>query len=179
MFNADQEAALENYLLHSSDVYFGLSQTETRELAYEYALRLSLKIPKNWSDNKCAGPDWIQGFIRRHPSLSMRKAEATSLARASAFNEVNVKMFFDNFCKLAHLVPMSQNNIWNVDETGITNVHKPGRIESRKGRKQVGQVTSAERGQLVTLIYAICANGNNMSPYFVFPTDNKNQKRIC
>jgi len=38
VFNADQEAALENYLLHSSDVYFGLSQTETRELAYEYAL---------------------------------------------------------------------------------------------------------------------------------------------
>jgi len=135
--------------------------------------------PKNWSDNKCAGPDWFLGFIRRHPSLSMRKAEATSLARASAFNEVNVKMFFDNFCKLAHLVPMSQNNIWNVDETGITNVHKPGRIVSRKGRKQVGQVTSAERGQLVTLIYAICANGNNMPPYFVFPTDNKNQKRIC
>ena len=41
------------------------------------------------------------------------------------------------------------NNIYNVDETGITTVQgKPSRVLALKGRKQVGSVTSAERSLL-------------------------------
>ena len=44
------------------------------------------------------------------------------------------------------------NNIYNVDETGVTTVQgKPSKVIALKGHKQVGNVTSAERGQLVTV----------------------------
>ncbi len=43
---------------------------------------------------------------------------------------------------------------------------------ARHGFKQVGSLTSAERGTLVTLGCAVSATGNSISPYFSFPRVN-------
>lgn len=37
------------------------------------------------------------------------------------------------------------------------------------GKKQVGSVTSAERGELVTVVCAVNAAGNAIPPMFIFP----------
>lgn len=63
----------------------------------------------------------------------------------------------------------SAEQIWNIDETGITTVHVPPKIISSKGVKQVGQMTSGERGQNITLIAAINALGNAIPPMMIFP----------
>ena len=56
---------------------------------------------------------------------------------------------------------------------GITTVQKPDRVIARKGIKQVGAVTSAERGTLVTIALAVNGIGNSTpSPIFVFPRKN-------
>lgn len=55
---------------------------------------------------------------------------------------------------------------------GITTVQKPDWIIARKGVKQVGYVTSAERGTLVTFSFAISASGNSVPPIFIFPRKN-------
>lgn len=56
-----------------------------------------------------------------------------------------------------------------MDETGVTTVQKPDRIVTRRGTRQVGALTSAERGTLVTVAMAVNALGNTMPPMFVFP----------
>lgn len=45
---------------------------------------------------KFAGKDWVRGFRQRHPEMVLRVPEATSAARAQAFNKVNVTKFIDN-----------------------------------------------------------------------------------
>lgn len=60
-------------------------------------------------------------------------------------------------------------NIFNMDETGVTTVQVPDRVVSRKGVKQVGRIVSAERGTLVTMAVAVSATGNLLPPFFVFP----------
>ncbi|KAJ8335352.1 hypothetical protein SKAU_G00386940 [Synaphobranchus kaupii] len=50
--------------------------------------------------------------------------------------------------------------MWNVDETGVTTVHRPDRVVARQGFKQVGSLTSAERATLVTIACAVSAKGN-------------------
>ncbi|GAA6089982.1 histone-lysine N-methyltransferase PRDM9-like isoform X1 [Tachysurus ichikawai] len=66
-----------------------------------------------------------------------------------------------------------KEDIWNMDETGITTVQNPENIVARKGVKQVGAVTSAEQGTLITVACAVNALGNSIPPMFIFP-----QKKI-
>lgn len=61
------------------------------------------------------------------------------------------------------------NRIHNVDETGVTTVQTPKQVVAEKGKKQVGAITSAERGELVTVVCAINATGNAVPPMFIFP----------
>lgn len=70
------------------------------------------------------------------------------------------------------LGPFPPHRIWNQYETGLTTVQTPSRIIAPKGLKQVGSVTSAERGNLVTLSACVSATGNQISPMLIFPRVN-------
>lgn len=156
-------------MLYSSDIYFGLSAIEGRQLAYQFALKQNKSIPPNWATEEMAGRDWFESFLNRHTKLSMRKPEATSVARATAFNRANVELFYTNYEKVLKNIEFLPHNIWNVDEVGVTTVHKPNRCISRRGRKQVGRITSSERGTLMSMALAVNAAGMKAPPYLIFP----------
>lgn len=160
---------MQEYMLHASDIYFGLSAREARELAFQFAEKLNKTVPQTWKQNKMAGTDWFSQYFKRHPKLSLRRPEATSLARASAFNRHNVAAFFKLYDKVTENINFEPQNIWNIDETGLSTVHKPDRVVSRRGQKQIGQITSSERGTLVSMCLAVNASGSKAPPYLVFP----------
>ncbi|XP_026196656.1 uncharacterized protein LOC113169825 [Anabas testudineus] len=137
-----------------------------------YAVHNNVAVRTNWAEKKMAGADWFSGFLKRHPSLSIRTPEATSLSRATAFNKHNVDQFFDNLEEVMGRHQFEPQSIWNMDETGVTTVHKPNKVVARKGYKQVGSLTSAERGTLVTVSCAVSATGNSIPPFFIFPRVN-------
>ena len=60
-------------------------------------------------------------------------------------------------------------DIWNVDETGVTTVQKPCNIVAAKGVKQVGALTSGERGTLVSICAAVNAQGRSLLTNVYFP----------
>ena len=97
VFNISQELLLVKYLLKASALYYGLSTNEVKSLAYEYAAKLGLKIPNSWVAAKKAGSDWLSGFMKRHPNLTLRTPESTSLSRATSFNRHNVNAFYDKY----------------------------------------------------------------------------------
>ena len=171
VFNSHQEQEL-RYLLNAASIYYGLSPKETRKLAYECALKYKIRIPESWTSNESAGEDWFSSFLKRHPTLSIRVPEATSLSRMTSFNRENVKLFFAKLAEVMDRHNFHANDIWNVDETGVTTVQKPRNIVAAKGSKQVGAVTSAERGALVTVCAAVNAVGNYTPPMMVFPRVN-------
>lgn len=172
VFTDQQENHLEEYLKMASEIYFGLSVGEVRKFAYDYATALRLKYPESWNVTKMAGEDWFTYYMKRHRALLVRTPEATSLARASSFNRENVSMFFDNLKTVLNRRNLEAAQIWNMEETGITTVQKPNRIVGRREYKQVGRVTSQERGTLVTMALAVSATGNSVPPFFVFPRVN-------
>ena len=163
------EEELVEYILTASSMYQGLSPKEIRKLAYQLAIANSLPLAAKWVENKQAGADWFSGFLKRHLTLSLRKPEATSLARVSGFNPTTVNQFFDNLTVVLQHNKFGPGDIWNADETGITTVQKPCRIVAKRGMKQVGFITSAERGTLVTVAFAVSAIGNSIPPFLVFP----------
>ena len=73
---------------------FGLTCTEMRKLAAEIAAANGTQHNFNVK-KRIAGKDWFKGFPARHPALSVRKPEATPLARAQAFNRPVVTKVFE------------------------------------------------------------------------------------
>lgn len=107
--------------------------------------------------------------MKRHQDLSLRKPESTSLSRSIAFNKPVVDDFFNKYIFVIEKNKFHADQIWNLDETGITTVMKPVKVVSTKGKKQVGQISSAERGVLVTFVGIINAIGRSLPPIFVYP----------
>lgn len=169
VFNKEQERELVSYLKDMESRLYGLTSKDLKKLAYDLAERNNLS--HNFDhDTKMAGRYWLENFLKRNPDLSFRKPEATSAARAAGFNSVAVNNFFDLVTDLIIKYKLTPDKIFNVDETGITTVPKSlPRIVGTKGKKQVGLLTSAERGQLVTLLFCMGADGSYMPPMFIFP----------
>jgi len=172
IFNEEQERMLAEYAKKATNIYFGLSPTELRKLAFQCAVMNKIKIPDKWTETKMAGADWFSGFLRRNCDLSVRCPEATSLSRATSFNSENVKKFFDKLTEVLDKYKFEAADIWNCDETGITTVQKPRKVVASKGLKQVGSATSAERGQLVTVAVSVSADGKSVPPMLIFPRKN-------
>lgn len=116
-----------------------------------------------------AGEELFRSFMSRNPSLSVRAVQAASLSRATSFNKTNVEAFYDNLQIVLDRHAYEPLDIYNVDETGVTTIQKPKKVVAKRGIRQVGSLTSAERGTLVTVTFAVNALGNIMPPLFIFP----------
>ena len=169
VFTREEEAELAEYVQQMERMLFGLTPNELCALAFELAERNNKVHPFKIED-EAAGYDWYCGFMSRHPFLSLRKPEATSAARAQGFNRVAVNKFFDLLEEIFDKNNLPQDRIYNTDETGMTTVPKTmSRVISTKGKRQVGGLTSAERGQLITAIICCSASGWYMPPKLIFP----------
>ena len=60
---------------------YGLTISNIRVLAYDYANNIGVEYPKNWDTEKKAGEDWYACFHKRHPKLSLRIPEQFSAYR--------------------------------------------------------------------------------------------------
>ncbi|XP_065654929.1 uncharacterized protein LOC136081532 [Hydra vulgaris] len=145
VFSTEEELILVNYLADALNMHYGLTLKQISE-------------------------QWLRDFRKRYNNkLSLRKPQPTSLGRSSAFNRETVRIVYKNYKNVLERYHFDPSNIWNCDETGITTVHVPPKILAPKGKKQIGSITSAERGNNVTMIAAINATGNSIPPLLVFP----------
>lgn len=164
IFTDIQEAKLTEYIRHAASIYFGLSPGDVRKLAYECALLYELQIPGSWNENKRAGRDWFSSFMKRNTDISVRSPEPTSIARATSFNRNTVQAFFAKLAEVIDRYGFQPGEFWNMDESGVTTVQKPSKVVAQKGLKQIGAVTSQERGTLVTVVVPINALENSALP---------------
>lgn len=168
VFSPEQEQELVKHILDFESRMYGLTLRDLRQLAYQLAEKN--KLPHKFSHvEKAAGKDWLNGFRRRHPEISLRCPEATSAARARAFNKPVVTKFFNLLREIYTKHNYAPHRIFNVDETSISTV--PGRnsrILAKKGSKQVARVTSAERGISTTAVVCVSAAGSFVPPMLIF-----------
>ncbi|XP_070188805.1 uncharacterized protein [Littorina saxatilis] len=120
-------------------------------------------------EKKMAGKKWYQMFMRRHPEISLRLPEPTSLARAQAFNKEAVYRYFDLLEKIIDENGLVGSHIYKMDETGVSTVQKKcQKVPGQKGTHQIGSLSSGERGTNTTVVCCASANGNYVPPMVIF-----------
>lgn len=168
ILDKDLEAAIVDHLLNLESRFFGLTTTDVRQLAYEVAEKMKIKHPFN-KKTKMAGKGWLNGFRQRNSQLSLRLPEATSLARAEAFNKPQVNKFFTKLEQIIDENKIEKTMIFNMDESALTTVQVPPKVFALKGKKQVGAITSAERGVHTTIVACMSSGGMYVPPSIIFP----------
>lgn len=111
---------LVDYLRKMDTLFYGLDRYDLSTIAFDFAREN--KIPTPFRNGR-AGEQWLQNFRKRHPEISLRQPESTSLARARGFNRPQVERFFTNLQTVMEKYKFTKSMVWNVDETGIQNIH--------------------------------------------------------
>ena len=164
----EEEDRLMNYLIQMADMGYGLSREDVMFMAYAIVERSGRKHP---FQNDKAGRGWFDGFRARHPQLTIRLPQPLSHCRALCSNRETIDHFFGKLGALygrPNLIAKPMQ-IFNADETGVSIVHKPGKVVTEVGRRNVYAVTSAERGKTHTILSCVSASGYVLPPMMVYP----------
>jgi hypothetical protein len=168
----EQEEDLVSRLLDMEARFYGLRPMDVRTIVYRFCVQN--KIQHTFSELKqMAGKKWMQSFMMRHKQLAFRLPEKTSMGRIAGFNRAKVSKFFDILGKQlfnndgTRIIPPQQ--IYNVDETGVTVCQKAHKVIGKKGKKAIGIVCSAEKGKNVTVVCCVSAAGAYVPPMFIYP----------
>ncbi|KAJ4432731.1 hypothetical protein ANN_21369 [Periplaneta americana] len=163
VFSQELETELVDYLVMMEQKYFGLTRQDVKMLAFQLAKRNG--ITNRFSELRgSAGKVWLYGFLRRHKDrISIRSATGTSLSRTKGFNKASVGAFFDILEAEFAKHNFESSRVFNVDETGLSVVQsKIPKVVALKGKRQIGAITSAERGSLVTVVACMSAGGTGL-----------------
>ncbi|EFX68101.1 hypothetical protein DAPPUDRAFT_330428 [Daphnia pulex] len=178
ILKSEEEEELVGYLKLAMESNHSLTPTEVRKLVYSFVLGNGIKCPAMWHEYHSAGEDWFTSFMKRNQCLSLRKAEATSQARAAGFNYPVVHSYQDTLGGVFARHQYPQDRIINIDETSNQTVMAPETVVAIRGTKQVRQTTGAERGNNVSMICFGIAAGGFIPPAYVFPLKNVNRKSM-
>jgi len=166
VFTSEEEEVLLRYVKKMDSLFYGLTRAEFLQIAGEFAKN---KGKTGVFTGNIAGKGWFKNFRLRHPSLSLRSPEPTSVARVKGFSREAVNRFYSLLEEVIEKHNIAPDMIFNMDETGVrTSSIKPPKVLSTYGKKQVGIVSSNEKGVLTTVICACSVTGVYIPPFFIF-----------
>lgn len=162
----DAEKQLSEHIREMQLIGFGLTRTDVMKLAFDYC-QLN-DVPTKWS-NGTASADWLEGFMKRHRELSLRKPELLSVARAMSMNEPVVKAYFELLrTAIEDLKLKNGSSLYNMDESGLTLVPSARLIVGKRGERAVHQICNSERGEITTVVACYNASGYYIPPVIIF-----------
>ena len=116
----DMEEEIVRHVVDLQDAMFPITKADLQRLAFQLAERNGLSTA--FSKNKgIAGQKWYAGFLKRHPELSIRRPEATSLARADGFNKEAVNKYFRNVNEIVTKHKLDGTKVYNMERAN----HEP------------------------------------------------------
>lgn len=154
------ERKLFEWVKASSEVGMSVSLMQLRLKASN--IGLAAGIP-----NFRGGRKWLTSARKRHPELSLRKAEMTERSRLYAVNRDTLATFY-KLIKTA-VTTLDAEFIWNMDEQGVDllNMHNT-LVLAPRGSKQVSVSYDGYR-ERITLVWFINAAGQALKPVILLP----------
>lgn len=166
VLSIEEEGELCSRIIKISQSGFPLTSTKIRETAYIYAKKKGIGGFSKTSGT--AGPKWFRSFMKRHPQLTVKRATQISRKRVNALTKEGVQRWFNEYTRnvVEKYGINNPRNIWNVDETSVTNFPKEGKFVGKKGAR-LSQVVGNERATTSTVLMGANAAGELIPPLVI------------
>lgn len=163
VLSLEEEAKLVNHLQEVAKLGYGYSRQEVVDAASDYAFELG-----KCSKDQPLTLNWFVKFFGRWPELRVLKPRSLDIQRAKSASSAAVDSYFvelENIL-LKYDLKVKPHLIYNVDEKGIAQDHKPPYIVA--GKDYHPQSVTAGRSKTTTILGCGSASGVAVPTYFVF-----------
>ncbi|XP_050552311.1 uncharacterized protein LOC118281061 [Spodoptera frugiperda] len=128
--------------------------------------------PNNFVNNK-PGDGWYRLFLKRHPELTHRTAEAVTSASANV-SETNIRQWFQQIERYLKDngyfdILSDASRVYNGDETNFQLCPKNTKVLAEKGCKNVYEVDHAQAKSCLTVMFSFSASGKTTPPMVIYP----------
>jgi hypothetical protein len=115
--------------------------------------------------------------MRRHPEISVRKAEGISLSIAQGMNKEETPKYFDLLKKtlMENDLMKKPGHMFNLDKSGLQ-LNKPGYVLAKKGSTDIHFLMSVEKGETISVMACCSAEGHFLSPVCTIKGVNKKRE---
>ncbi|XP_069128675.1 uncharacterized protein [Argopecten irradians] len=165
IFPLEVENGVADKIKQAGRMGFGITRAQLCLKMARLARNMQVSTPFR---NGIPGKDWISGFQRRHPDISLRTPTPLNTVRARMLNTEVTRKYFDDLSKTLTSLGLEKqpNLIWNIDETNVSLTHKPCRVLAETGQRNVpGRVGNSRDG--VTVLACVNAAGKDIPPLVI------------
>jgi hypothetical protein len=166
IFSASEEETFKAYVMTTSSYGFPVDTFDLRCIVKAYADKKGLKIRQ--FNNNMPGKDWADSFLRRHRDLTVRFASNIKRKRAEVGAAV-VDEYFENLTK--ELDGVAPSNIWNYDETNLSDEPGQKRVITKRGCKYPERIINSTKS-CTSLMFCGNAEGETLPPYVVYKAES-------
>lgn len=166
IFTQEEEESFVAHILKLSEYGFPISELEFRFIVAGYLNKQGRNVSK--FRNNIPGYDWAKSFLKRHTNLTSRFAANIKRARA-ATTVKGLSEFIDNLGKVVEGVPSC--NVWNFDETNLTDDPGNKKIICRRGMKYPERIVNFSKSS-TSVMFCGNAAGELLQPYVVFKAEH-------
>jgi len=117
---------------------------------------------------RTVGRDWCAGFLRRHPDLASRRAQALSRPRNGVTMD-GIRTYFYNLLAATLGFKCTAANIYNMDETSFKTKGTSRTVIAVKGSTELWS-TEPNQSYHMTIVAAVAADGVAAPPAFILPS---------
>lgn len=161
-FSQEEEAMFEKCVISMSDHGFPVNEADLRHVVKDYLSKIGRTVHR-FTDNY-PGRDWTKSFLLRHPELSVRFVPNIKKGRVAITPEI-LTSYINNLSKVTAGVP--PENIWNYDETNLTDDPGARKCIVKRGVKYPGNILNSSKSS-ISLMMAGSAAGHVLPPYVVY-----------
>lgn len=160
------EQDIENCLKARARMGIPCNKEDVKDIVEEYVKLENLSTPFPAGR---PGDDWYYSFIKRHPTLSVKKPELLQKCRKDARDPFVVYEFYDELTQLIkdNSLEGRPEFIFNCDESGFPTDPKKLKAIGEKGRP-LSRISGGSGRESVSVLATISADGYCLPPLIVF-----------
>lgn len=167
IFSSIEEDILVKWIKSMAKSGFPIS----KEIFLSSASKLAKELNKAFKNN-IPGRKWYEGFLRRHPEITLRTPQNLTMSRSSV-TQIQIKRWFNEvheFLKDSNSTNILQdpNRIFNADESAFFLNPKGNKVLALRGDKTVYTTVNSNEKECLTVLLNGNAAGTLAPPMIIF-----------